>query len=197
MDALTQLLEAFVSVQANPMTDAICRQGMRLAARSLRVAFQDGHNAPARQDMAIASLFGGLALANAKLGAVHGFAAVLGGLYNAPHGAICARLLPEVMLVNLRALTERQPGNLALDKYLEFARLVTGDAGAASMDGVNWAQSLCADFACKGLSAYGVAEADYPEIIRKAQASSSIKGNPIVLSEQELEEILTRGMADY
>jgi alcohol dehydrogenase class IV len=197
MDALTQLLEAFVCVQANPMTDAICRQGMRLAAQSLRVAFIDGQNAPARQDMAIASLFGGLALANAKLGAVHGFAAVLGGLYNAPHGAICARLLPEVMLVNLRALNERQPGNVALEKYLEFARLVTGDAGAAIMDGVKWAQSLCVDFACKGLCSYGVAEADYPEIIRKAQASSSIKGNPLVLSGQELEEILSRGMADY
>ena len=94
LDALTQVLEPYVSNQANPMTDGICREGLGRAARSLRRAYEDGRDAEARQDMALVSLFGGLALANAKLGAVHGFAGPLGGLFPAPHGTICARLLP-------------------------------------------------------------------------------------------------------
>ena len=97
LDALTQLMEAFVSNKANPLTDGICREGMGRAARSLRKAFEDGKDQTAREDMAVASLFGGLALANAKLGAVHGFSGPLGGMFAAPHGAICGLLLPHVM----------------------------------------------------------------------------------------------------
>jgi alcohol dehydrogenase class IV len=107
MDALTQLIEPYVSVRANAMTDAVCVEGMRRAARSLRRAFEQGNEAAAREDMALASLFGGLALANAGLGAVHGFAAPVGGMFPAPHGAVCAALLPGVMAANVRALRLR------------------------------------------------------------------------------------------
>jgi alcohol dehydrogenase class IV len=105
MDALTQLIEPFVCLRANPMTDGLCVEGLPRAARSLRIVFHDGQNKAARLDMALASLFGGLALANAGLGAVHGFAGPIGGMFSkAPHGAICAALLPHVMSTNIRAL---------------------------------------------------------------------------------------------
>ena len=197
MDALTQLIEPFVSAQANPMTDALCQQGIRFVARSLRIAVQDGNHAGARQDMAIACLFGGLALANSKLGAVHGFAGVLGGKFNAPHGAICARLSPEVMSVNALALTERDPGNPAIEKYNELARIITNDQGASVLDGVEWVKSLCADLHIQGLSAYGVGELHFGNIISKARKASSMKGNPITLTDNELVDILHRSLVGY
>src|SRR5215213_8761925 len=104
MDALTQLIEPFVSKRSNPMTDALCREGLSRVARSLRRAVENGRDTNARHDMALGSLFGGLALANAGLGAVHGFAGPIGGMFSAPHGAVCAALLPFVMAANLKAL---------------------------------------------------------------------------------------------
>ena len=110
LDALTQLIEAFVSNKANPLTDGVCREGLQRAGRSLRRAFEDGSDAEAREDMSLASLFSGMALANAKLGAVHGFAGPLGGMTDAPHGVICGKLLPYVMQANVRALQDRAAG---------------------------------------------------------------------------------------
>ena len=130
LDALTQLIEPFTSSKANPLTDALCREGMMRAARSLRTAYEDGRDAVAREDMAHASLFGGLALANAGLGVVHGFAGPVGGAFHAPHGAVCAAFLPHVMAVNARALRTRQPGSAALARYDEIARILTGQAAA-------------------------------------------------------------------
>ncbi len=127
LDALTQLIEPFVCSRANPMTDALCREGMRRVGDSLRRAFREGHDATAREDMALAGLFGGLALANAGLGAVHGFAAPIGGMFPAPHGAVCAALLPHAMTVNLEALAARQPADRARQRYDEVARWLTGD----------------------------------------------------------------------
>ena len=128
LDALTQLIEPFTSSKANPLTDALCREGMMRAARSLRTAYEDGRDAAAREDMALASLFGGLALANAGLGVVHGFAGPVGGTFHAPHGAVCAAFLPHVMAVNARALRTRQPGSAALARYDEIARILTGQS---------------------------------------------------------------------
>src|SRR6185503_11356137 len=124
LDALTQLIEPFVSVKANPMTDAICREGIYYAARSLKRAYENGMDKEAREGMSLASLFGGLALANAALGAVHGFAGPLGGMLHAPHGALCARLLPFVVEANIKALETRQPEHPALKRYAEIARLL-------------------------------------------------------------------------
>ena len=90
LDALTQCIEPFVSPQANPLTDGLAREGMRRAARALLRAVRDGADIEARTDMCVASLCGGLSLANAKLGAVHGFAAPLGGMFPIPHGVACA-----------------------------------------------------------------------------------------------------------
>src|SRR5205807_7013039 len=133
---LTQLIEPYVSSRANPLTDALCIEGIRRAARSLRAACANGHDAAAREDMSVASLFGGLALANAGLGAVHGFAGPIGGMFPAPHGAICAALLPQVMEANIRALEQRQPDSGALRRYDEIASLLTKHCDARARDGV-------------------------------------------------------------
>jgi alcohol dehydrogenase class IV len=190
LDALTQLIEAFVSNQANPMTDGICREGMQRAGRSLLRAFQNGDDTRARKDMAIASLFSGLALANAKLGAVHGFAGPLGGMYPAAHGVICARFLPWVMEANVRALQERAKDSEELKRFDEVGRILTGDRQAKAADGVEWIQQFCRTLEIPPLKEFGLQEAEFPVVVEKAQKASSMKGNPILLTEDELGKIL-------
>lgn len=190
LDALTQLIEPFVCSRANPMADGLCVEGIRRAARSLRVVFTDGKNKPAREDMAVASLLGGLALANAGLGAVHGFAGPIGGSFPAPHGAICAALLPHVMATNLRALRQRAPDNGALRRYDEVARLLTGNAGATAAEGVDWIRKLVSDLQVPRLGEYGIREEHVADLVAKAANASSMKANPIALTSGELTETL-------
>lgn len=190
LDALTQVIEPFVTHAHNPLTDGICREGMRRAARSLRAAYADGSDLAAREDMCVTSLCGGLALANAKLGAVHGIAGPLGGMFPAPHGAICAALLPHVMATNIRALQQRQTGFPALQRFDEVAQCLTGDHSARAADGQRWISQLCADLHIPSLRTYGIAESDFPELIDLATRASSMQGNPIRLESQELAEIL-------
>jgi alcohol dehydrogenase class IV len=193
MDALTPLIEPFVSHAANPLTDAVCREGMALAVRSLLAAYRDGSDLAARSDMSAAALMGGIVLANAKLGAVHGFAGVLGGTTGHPHGAICARLLPFVMEANLRALRQRPtPG--ALNRYTEVARILTGDPAAKADNGAAWVHRLAAELAIPPLGASGLTRDDFPHVLPAAQRASSMQGNPIKLSEDELEAILTAAL---
>jgi alcohol dehydrogenase class IV len=194
LDALTQLIEPLVSLKANPLTDAICREGIRHAARSLRRAYQNGADTEARQGMSLASLFGGLALANAALGAVHGFAGPLGGMLHAPHGALCARFLPLVMEANIKAFGTRQPEHPALARYAEIAQILTGDTEAAAQDGVKWTLKLVNDLKISQLSEYGMTEKDFPEAVEKTMRANSFKGNPIALNEGELTEILQRAL---
>ena len=194
LDALTQCLEPFVSARANPLTDAVCREGMQRAARSLRRACLDGSDVDAREDMALASLCGGLALANAGLGAVHGFAGPIGGMFPAPHGAICARLLPPVMAANVEALQQRAPGSPALARFDEVARLLTGDPAARASDGVTWVADLVDALSIPRLAAHGIAPADFPEIVAKSQQASSMKANPIALTADELTTILHQAL---
>lgn len=194
LDALTQVMEPYVSNRANPLTDTLCREAMRRAARSLRQAYKHGDDAAARQDMALASLFGGLALANAGLGAVHGFAGPIGGMFPAPHGAVCASLLPHVMAINARALQERSPESEALRRYDEIARILTGNERATADDGVVWVGELCQALRIPPLASYGVTEDDFPLLIEKAAVSSSMKSNPIVLTADEMGEILKRAL---
>ena len=194
LDAFTQLLEAFVSNKANPLTDGICREGLRRAAGSLVRVFEDGRDKEAREAMSLASLFGGLALANAKLGAVHGIAGPLGGMFKAAHGAICGRLLPSVMEMNISALQMREPESPSLARYREVARIVTGNTEAEPSDGVNWVQNVCSQLKLPPLADYKITEADFPLVVEKASAASSMKGNPIQLIEEELVQILRRAL---
>jgi alcohol dehydrogenase class IV len=194
LDALTQLIEPFVSVKANPMTDAICREGLHHAARSLRRAYENGADKQAREGMALASLFGGLALANAGLGAAHGFAGPLGGMLHAPHGVLCARFLPLVMEANIQALGTRQPQHVALTRYIEIAQILTGDKDAAAYDGVEWTTNLVHELKIPRLSRFGMRPEDFREAVQKTQKSNSFKGNPIALNEQELTDILNQAL---
>ncbi len=194
LDALTQLIEPYVSCRANAMTDLYCREGMRLAASSLERAWHYGHDLAARTDMAFASLLGGMALANAGLGAVHGFAAPLGGRFDAPHGALCAALLPLAMRVNIAALRAALSETPALLRYTEAARILTGRPDAAPEDGVGWVDRLCRDLEVPRLRAYGVSQSDVPELAELASRASSMKANPVVLTRDQLEELLTRAI---
>ena len=191
LDALTQLIEPYVSSRANPLIDAICKEGIHHAVRSLRRVYADGGDIDARRDMAFASLCSGLALANAGLGAVHGFAGPFGGAYGAPHGAVCAALLAPVFGANVRALESRAPHSPMLARFREVAALLTGRADATPDDAIAWLQALAVDLAIPPLSAYGYQPADAPAVVKAAKAASSMKANPLPLTDEELYAILT------
>ena len=190
LDAITQCLEPYVSAQANPATDALAAEGLRRGARSLRRAYVHGDDAGAREEMSLCSLFGGIALANAKLGAVHGLAGVLGGMVDAAHGAVCAALLAPVVEANVRALREREPGSPALLRYTSVAQLVTGRESAGVEDAVAWLRESATALDVAPLGAVGLRPAEHADVADKAARSSSMKGNPIALSADELRQVL-------
>jgi alcohol dehydrogenase class IV len=194
MDALTQVIEPYVSVRANEIVDLYCREGIMRAARSLKLVVQQGDFVQGRVDMAWASLLGGLCLANAGLGAVHGFAAPIGGMFTAPHGAVCARLLPLVVEANCRALEERQPENPVISRFAEIARILTNNNEATIKDGIEWLKRLCSELQIPALSDYGVRKADIALIVQKSTAASSMKANPIQLSADEMADILEKAI---
>ncbi len=172
LDALTQLIEPFVSARANAFVDAICRDAIPRVIRALPLAVA-GDRA-ARADMSYASLCGGIALANAGLGAVHGFAGPIGGRFPAPHGAVCAVLLPYVVAMN--AVRTGDP------KFPELAAM-TGDLAA-----------FVAPFDLPRLAAYGITSSDVPALVAQAKHASSMKANPVTLTDDELAETLTRAL---
>jgi len=190
LDALTQCLEPFVSIRANPLTDGLAAQGLRRAASGLRAAYADGGDLGARADMAMCSLLGGMALANAKLGAVHGLAGVVGGTAAVPHGVACAALLAPVVEANVRTLRSVDPGDPALSRYTEAARLLTGRPTASIEYGVAWIRETIALLAIPGLATFGIGPEHAGDIAAKAAVSSSMQGNPIALSRSELKAIV-------
>lgn len=192
LDALAQLIEPYVSNRANAMTDLFCVEGIRHAATALPRAWENGADRAARSAMSWASLLGGLSLANAGLGAVHGFAAPIGGMFPAPHGAVCAALLPHVIDVNLEALRARSPESDALRRYDTVARLLTGHPHATAGDAVCWIEDLTHRLEIPPLREYGVAESDFPALVARAAQASSMKANPIPLTSDELAEIISR-----
>jgi len=185
LDALSHLLESFVSIRANAFSLALAREGMVRVARSLRPAFEHGLTPERREDLAVASLFGGLCLANSGLGAVHGFAAPLGGMWRAPHGAVCAALLPAVMRANIAALAARDPQSPVLIRYRELNGLL-----AAGGDAVAWTTELAKALGIPKLAALGIGPDDVPLLVEKAKVASSMRGNPIVLTDAELTTIV-------
>lgn len=192
LDALTQLIEPFVSCRANGLTDVFCREGMQRVRCSLLTAYEDGENRAARESMSFASLLGGLALANAGLGVVHGIAAPLGGMLSAPHGAICAALLPHAIALNIQALRNRAPGHDALRKYAEAAAILTCDVQAHPEDGALWVSLLCRKLAVASLGLLGLRGEQIPVLVEKAQSASSMKSNPLPLTVAELTELVER-----
>jgi alcohol dehydrogenase class IV len=198
LDALTQLIEAYLTPQASEMTDPFALEGIARSARSLRVAMRGGQEIDAREDLALASLYGGLALANAGLGAVHGIAAPLGGRHPVPHGVVCALLLPAVFEANLRALRSTDPCSPALARMARVGEILASPPGGYEREvgadqGEDLAEEaalrlrrLVSDAGFRGLASYGITEADIPPIVAGAQRANSMKGNPIRLPDEAL-----------
>jgi len=191
LDALTQCLEPLVSPRATPLTDGLAREGLRRAGTGLRAAYADGGDLAARADMAMCSLLGGMALANAKLGAVHGLAGVIGGRADVPHGIACATLLAPVIEANVRALPRGHP---ALERYAQAARLLTGSSDASVQDGLAWIRETLTLLAVPGLGSFGLEPGQADEIAAAAATSSSMQGNPVALSPGDLSAIVRQAL---
>ena len=190
LDALTQLLEPWVSGKANGMTDACCREGIPRMVRSLGKAIANGQDLEARTDLAYGAFLSGLALAHSGLGAVHGLAGPIGGRFQAPHGAVCAALLGPVWRANVETLSRTTPEHPALERYRQAAQWLTGIPGASIDDGLRWITESVRNWQIPRLAQYGLRVSDFPELIRAAQASSSMKGNPIRLPDEVLGQVL-------
>lgn len=195
-DALTQLLEAFVSAKANPLTDGLCREGLTRCARSLQTVYHQGDNLDARTDMAVASLFSGLALANGGLGAVHGIAGPLGGMIDAPHGAVCARLLPVVTHANITALHQKSSKSPTMGRFREIARVLTGRPEADTRDGIRWLKAAARELDIPPLARWGLKEEDVTELVGHAQRASSMRSNPVKLDRPTLETVVRQAMQE-
>jgi alcohol dehydrogenase class IV len=195
LDALTQLIEAFVSKKATPMTDGLCREGLRRAGRSFERILEAPEDLGAREDMALASLLSGIALANAGLGAVHGLAGPMGGFFNpsVPHGAICARLLPEVMERNLARATDTMPA--VCDRFGEIARYL-GAEEPTPESAIRAVRCMLERSSLRGMAHFGFSEKHFPEITTPALRASSMKGNPVDLNTEELMTILQKSLHD-
>jgi len=193
LDAVTQLLEVYTSPTGSPMTDAVCRAGLEKAGALLR-AYRDGKDQHARVNMAFAALCSGMALANAKLGAVHGLAGPLGGMFPAPHGAICARLLPILTRANLKTLAQSNPTSPALSRYNEALALLAQRSFTSVDDGLDWLVQWCAAMPVPGLHTYGVHLDHFGDIITKARNASSMKGNPVTLADETLHVALQEAL---
>jgi alcohol dehydrogenase class IV len=194
LDALTQCLEPLVSPQATPVTDALAGEGLRRAAVGLRAAYRDRADVAARTDMSLCSVLGGMALANAKLGAVHGFAGVIGGLVDAAHGAICAALLVPVSQANVRALRNRDPSGPALDRYRAAAGVLTQQPGATITEGLDWLRATVELLGVPNLAQLGLRPGSVDDIVAKTRTASSTRGNPVTLTDEELREALLLSM---
>ena len=195
MDALCQLIESYTSSGAQPVTDALAAEGIGRAARSLTRAVGNGSDLPAREDMALAALLSGITLTNAGLGAVHGFAAPLGANFRVPHGAVCAALLPGVMAANVRALRAADPRHPVLARYAAVGRLLTarprlGDRAAIDA-GVRFVADLAEAIGIPPLRKFGVTAERVGEMVALAKKASSMRYNPVALSDEALTQILT------
>jgi alcohol dehydrogenase class IV len=194
LDALTQLIEPYVSSRANSLTDLFCTEGIKRVAASLVRAWRTGGDHQARESMAFGSLLGGLALANAGLGVVHGFAAPLGAMLHAPHGALCAAVLPHAIVINIQALRGRTPEHEALRRYRDIARILIDCSTAEPEDGAKWVAALCQQLSIAPLRVHGFEPQQIPALVEKAAQANSMKGNPIPLTTQELTEIAQRAL---
>jgi alcohol dehydrogenase class IV len=194
MDALTQCIESYTSRGASPLTDALALEGITRAGRALRRAVERGDDAEAREEMALAALLSGITLTNAGLGAVHGFAAPLGARFAAPHGALCAALLPHVMRANVEALRGEESGEAVLARYATIGRALAGapalSAGDAVETAIECARALVRDLQIPRLGTFGVVEEAIPDVVAMARRASSMKFNPVELPEPVLAGVL-------
>jgi alcohol dehydrogenase class IV len=198
LDALIQLIEPYVSRREHPMIDVLALEGIRRASRALPRAWADADDAAARADMMLAALWSGMALAHCGLGAAHGFAGPLGGSFPIPHGTACAATMPHVMAANLSVAGRDPGGTETIRRYANVARamglagetddLSTARRGAARM------RELCSELGIPGLRAFGVTPEVIPDLVTRAKRTSSMKANPVDLSEEDLAGILEQAL---
>jgi len=194
MDALTQLIESYVSSRAAPLTDSLAWGGLKAARDGLLALYGDTGNSVAREQMAYAALISGITLAQVGLGSVHGLAAPLGAFFPIPHGIACGTLVAAATRINIAALRARVPEHPALEKYAQVGRLLNrqgqldqNTAHAALIDTLErWTQEL----KLPKLAHFGVTPADIPRIVANSRGSS-MKTNPILLDDHEIAAILT------
>lgn len=196
MDAFTQLLESAVSIKANPLTDALCWSGIEAFAEGFFAAYSGGGSEQARAGrsrMAYAALLSGICLAQTGLGSVHGLASPLGAQFPIPHGVCCGTLVADATRINLRALRQRLPESPALKGYARAGGLLAGDGRGVNADAADRLVDLLAEWterlALPRLSAYGMTEADIPAVLKDSRGSS-MKTNPVVLTDAEIEELI-------
>jgi alcohol dehydrogenase len=193
MDAFTQLLESFVSSNANLMTDALVISGLQQVRDSLLHAVEQGGDLSARSGMLYASSISGLTLANAGLGSVHGLASPLGAFFPIPHGVVCGTLLFDASRLNIEAMQHREPTNPGLARYAEAGRIMLGDAGLnddAARKGLlellaSWSKRL----SMPRLGEYGIGESDVERIVANSRGNS-MKTNPIELTDAEIAALI-------
>ncbi len=193
MDAFTQLLESYVSLKANPMTEALAWSGLEAAVEGLFPSLEG--KAPGRRRMAYASLVSGICLAQTGLGSVHGMASPLGAFFPIPHGVVCGTLLAEATNVNIAALKTRNPDSPALAKYARVGKLLAGDVHMKRDESLealvatlrHWTERA----RIERLGAYGVSPGDVTRVTANSRGSS-MKTNPLVLEDEEIAEIIRR-----
>lgn len=199
MDALCQLIESYTSSGAGPMTDGLAMTGLKKAPSALRRAYMNSQDLDALTDMALAAMLSGICLANAGLGAVHGFAAPLGANFPIPHGEVCAALLPHVVRANVAALRAASKDHLTLRRYADIGRSAgvapaTDDPDAIEFL-IQFLFDLSRDLHIQPLSAFGVEDKDVDRIVALARKASSMRFNPIVLDDAVLASVLRAAIA--
>ena len=198
MDALCQLVESYTSARARPMTDALAVEGLARTATALPRAYADGTDVEAREEMAFAAMLGGITLANAGLGAAHGFASPMGANFPIPHGVVCGALLPHVMRANVHALRQTNPQSYTLYRYAVVGRMLTGRADLRDDEvtdaGIRFVEDLAAKLEIPPLAHFGLTEEAFGNLIALARKSSSMRYNPVELSDRALTDVLRRAM---
>jgi alcohol dehydrogenase len=194
MDAFTQLLESYVSLNPNPFTDALAEKGIEAVVQGLFAWYEGNEDAPAgRECLAFAALASGICLAQTGLGSVHGLASPLGAFFPIPHGVVCGTLVAAATRINIDALRARDTDSPARHKYAKVGNILSGRLHSNPRNArealvltlTEWTQRL----ALPPLSAYGIKESDFPLILAHCRGGS-MKTNPIVLRDEELIEIL-------
>ncbi|MCU7798588.1 MAG: iron-containing alcohol dehydrogenase, partial [gamma proteobacterium symbiont of Lucinoma myriamae] len=203
MDALTQLMESYLSTKANPFTDALALSDIESVRDSLLLWYHSDTNKQtddikqARAKMAYAALISGITLAQVGLGSVHGLASPLGAFFPIPHGIACGTVLAEATRININAMRKREPHNCGLQRYAQIGRLLTQQSDLSDIDAQNKLLELLSDWsrqmALEPLSAYGVTEADIPRLVNNI-SPSSMQTNPIILIQAEKEQLVRSGL---
>ncbi len=194
MDAFTQLLEAYLSTKASPMTDALALEGLEAVAKGLKKAVHDPNLIEARTEMAYAALLSGICLANAGLGLVHGFASSLGGSIDIPHGVLCARLMGSVNRLSLEKLLESEEGGIALGKYAQVGKIFSQDREASREDSAKFLvekiEEYIDDFEIPKFAKFGLKD----DMLRAVVEKTSPKNHPVSVSEEEKHRLLAESI---